>query len=187
VGAVALVASIAGAVLALGGTAFVRVWAFPLALSLFMVPKLAVVYNQVTLPLQLAATRIAAGMLRLLGVTVAVDGNILVVAGRQVVVEEACNGLRFLLSLGLLAVMIAWFRDPKPWMRWALLASAVPLAIAANALRVASAAWLASLNPAYVEGWFHTWSGAAVFLLCLPALAGVNRLLNGVYKRLHAV
>jgi exosortase len=59
----ALVLSISGVVLCLLGFAWLRVWAFPLLLTLFMLPKLAIVYNQITLPLQLLATRLAGGML----------------------------------------------------------------------------------------------------------------------------
>ncbi len=181
-GAVALVVSAAGAVLALGGAAYLRAWAFPLALTVFLLPKLAVVYNQTTLPLQLAATRLAALLLRLAGLAVTVNGNILEIAHRQVVVEEACNGLRFLLSLGLLAVMFAWLYDRRPWMRWALLAAIVPVAVGANAVRVAGAAWLASIDPAYAEGWFHLVSGAFVFAVSLPALS----LLHRAFSRIHA-
>src|ERR1700704_54539 len=52
-GSLAFLLSVAGAVLCLGGFAFLRVWTFPFLLALFMLPKLALVYNQVTLPLQL--------------------------------------------------------------------------------------------------------------------------------------
>ncbi|MBC7927212.1 MAG: archaeosortase/exosortase family protein [Bryobacteraceae bacterium] len=62
-GSVAFVLSIAGAVLCLGGFAFLRTWTFPFLLALFMLPKLAIVYNQVTLPLQLLASRLPAGCL----------------------------------------------------------------------------------------------------------------------------
>ena len=58
-GSVGLLISIAGAVVALGGFAFLRTWTFPFLLALFMLPKLAIVYNQGTLPLQLLASRLA--------------------------------------------------------------------------------------------------------------------------------
>ena len=50
-GSVGLLISIAGAVVALGGFGFLRTWAFAFLLALFMLPKLAIVYNQGTLPL----------------------------------------------------------------------------------------------------------------------------------------
>ena len=60
----------AGAVLCLGGWQLLRTWSFPILLMLFMLPKLAVLYNQATLPLQLLASQMAAGMLTMTGVGV---------------------------------------------------------------------------------------------------------------------
>ncbi len=55
-GSLAFLVSVAGAILYLGGVDWLRAWALPLLLGLFMLPKLALVYNQVTLPLQLLAS-----------------------------------------------------------------------------------------------------------------------------------
>src|SRR6202167_6038190 len=77
----ALVLSVTGVVLCLLGFVWLRVWAFPMLLTLFMLPKLAIVYNQITLPLQLLATRLAGRMLSTAGFLVVRDGNILNVAG----------------------------------------------------------------------------------------------------------
>ena len=141
-GSKAFLVSVAGAVLALGGFAWLRAWAFPLLLSLFMLPKLALVYNQATLPLQLLAGRMAAGILTAFGMGVIREGNILEVAVRRISIVEACNGIRYLLLLGFMAVVLAYLSDTKPWMRMGLLAAAVPIAVLANALRVAAAGWL---------------------------------------------
>jgi exosortase len=178
-GAVAFLVSVAGAVLCLGGVAWLRALAFPLALALFMLPKLAVVYNQVTLPLQLLASRIAADILTVSGIGVIREGNILDVGGHRVAVVEACNGIRYLLSLGFMAVVFAYLSDSKPWMRLALLAAAVPIAILANAVRVAAAGWLPLLEagvPHAVCGWF-------IFVLCLATLMLLRQLFNKVYVR----
>jgi exosortase len=55
----ALLISAAGAVVCLGGFGLLRSWTFPFLLALFMLPKLAIVYNQVTLPLQVLASKLA--------------------------------------------------------------------------------------------------------------------------------
>ena len=181
-GSVAFLVSVVGAVLSLGGFAWLRAWAFPLLLTLFMLPKLALVYNQATLPLQLLASRMAAGILTAVGIGVIREGNILDVAGRRVCVVEACNGIRYLLSLGFMAVVFAYLSDTKPWMRLALLAAAVPIAVVANAVRVAAAGWLPSLaagTPHAISGWF-------LFVLCLATLVLVRRLFNKVYARYHS-
>jgi len=176
-GSVAFLVSVTGAVLCLGGFAWLRALAFPLVLAVFMLPKLAVVYNQVTLPLQLLASRLAAGILTAAGIGVIREGNILDVGGHRVAVVEACNGIRYLLSLGFMAVVFGYLSDSKPWMRMALLAAAVPIAIIANALRVAAAGWLPSLEagfPHAVSGWF-------IFVLSLATLVLLRQLFNKVY------
>ena len=181
-GSVAFLATIAGAVLCLGGFRLLRAWAFPLSLALFMLPKLAIVYNQVTLPLQLLASRLAVAILSAGGVGVFREGNILDVGGHRVLVVEACNGIRYLLSLGFLAVFFAYVFDPKPWMRGVLLAAAIPVSIAANAVRVAAAAWL----PALQVGASHAILGWFVFILSLTTLLCVRSLCNLAYVRYHA-
>src|SRR5580658_2990140 len=102
-----LLLSIAGVVLGFGGFPLLRIWIFPLLLTLFMLPKLAIVYNQATLPLQLLASRLAAAILTISGLGVIREGNILDVGGHRVAVAEACNGIRFLLPLGFLSVIFA--------------------------------------------------------------------------------
>ena len=179
-----LLLTAAGLVLALGGWKFLRVWMFPLLLGFFMLPKLAVAYNQATLPLQLLASKLAAGLLSVSGIGVVREGNILDVGGHRVAVEEACNGVRFLLPLGFVAVMFAYVFDSKPWMRLAILVAAVPLAIVANGLRVAASAWIPLLD----SGTPHQLAGFAIFTLTLAALLPFRWLINCVYEwRQHAI
>jgi exosortase len=181
-GSIAFVLSVAGAVLLLGGLAFFRTWTFPFLLALFMLPKLAIVYNQVTLPLQLLASRLAEVMLLAGGTSVMREGNIIDAGGHKIAVAEACSGIRYLLSLGFVAVVLAYLSDAKPWMRVALLAAAVPVAIVANAVRVAASASV----PALDSGALHAFCGGLVFVLCLAMLAIVRHLLNAAYAHYHA-
>jgi exosortase len=181
-GSLAFLVSLAGAVVCLGGFGYLRAWAFPFLLALFMLPKLAIVYNQTTLPLQLMASRIAVIVLHIAGFAASREGNILLLPHSRVAVAEACNGLRYLLPLGFLALLFAYIADPKPWMRAALLVAAVPLAILANALRVAATA----AHPVLLEGTLHLISGTIIFVLCLASLAALHRLINLLYARFHA-
>ena len=176
----AFLLSTVGAIVCLGGFAWLRVLAFPLALSVFMLPKLAFVYNQLTLPLQLLASKVAAAILTHAGIGVLREGNILDVGGHRVAVVEACDGVRYLLSLGFMAAIFGYLSDSKSGMwvtRLILLASAVPLAILANALRVAGAGWLPSLD----SGLPHEIAGCIIFALCLASLILVRQFVNRVY------
>jgi exosortase len=177
-----LMMSIVGAVLCIGGWPFLRVWSFPLFLVLFMVPKLDIVYAQITLPLQLLASRMAAAILSVGGIHVVLQGNILDVGGHRVAVEEACNGVRYLLSLGFTAVVFAYLVDERPWMRLALLASVAPIAILANAARVAATAWIPRLD----SGTPHTIAGVCVFIACLAAIAVARAGFSKVWEWRHA-
>jgi exosortase len=183
--AVAFLVSVMGTILCLGGFGFLRAWAFPAALSLFMLPKLAIVYNQTTLPLQLLASRLASGTLAHLGFRVVREGVILDVGGHKVSVVEACSGVRYLLSLAFIAVVFAYLADIKPqtkvWMRWALLVAAVPVAIVANAIRVAVSAAV----PALDSGIPHEAAGWGVFVLCLILIFLVQRLFTSLYTWSH--
>jgi exosortase len=176
---VAMLVSAIGGVVAIGGFRFLRAWAFPLLLSLFMLPKLAVVYNQATLPLQLTASRLAAAMLSATGSGVVRDGNILQIAGRRIWVAEACSGIRYLLPLAFMALLIAYLRESKPAAKVAIVVLSVPFAIVANAVRVAAAARF----PAFEEGIPHVVAGLVIFGLCLGCLMFTCRLIEGIYAR----
>lgn len=175
-GSLAFVLSLVGVLLCLLGFEWLRALAFPLVLALFMLPKLAIVYNQVTLPLQLLATRLAGGMLSAVGFMVIRDGNILNVAGHSIAVVEACDGIRYLLPLGFLALVFAYAAGAKTWLRVVMLAAAIPTAIVANALRVA----FSGLSPALTSGTPHALLGTFIFILCLALLAGIYRLFQFV-------
>ncbi len=132
----AFLISLVGAILTIGGTGVLRVLAFPLFLLLFMIPIPAIVYTQITFPLQLFASRVAEFVLGLLGIPVLRDGNVLELASQKLSVVEACSGIRSLLSLTFLALVYAYFFDTKTWMRAALFFATIPIAILANAGRV---------------------------------------------------
>ena len=170
-----LLITIVGVVLCLGGVAFLRRSAFLFVLSLFMLPKLAIVYQR-TLPLELLASHLAAGVLSFAGVGVVREGNILSVGGHRVLVAEACNGLRYLLPLGFVALLLGYLAQSRLWMRVALFLSAIPLAIGGNAIRVAVSACF----PALSQGAPHSIGGWSIFVLCLIALVVLRRLFESV-------
>lgn len=177
----ALLLSIVGAIVCLAGLSWLRALAFPLILALFMLPKLAILYDQATLPLQLVASKMAAAMLTAAGAAVIRDGTILDVGGHRVLVAEACNGIRYVLPLEFTAVLIGYLFDSRWWMRVVLLAAAIPIAIVANGARVA----IAGAIPALADGTPHALSGVAIFVLCLAALIASLTAVQRLFPR-HA-
>lgn len=181
----AFVEALIGSVLLIGGMEAIRILAFPLFLLIFMVPIPAVIYNQITFPLQLFASHVAADALDLLGIPVLREGNVLELPSQKLSVVEACSGIRSLLSLTFLSVVYAWFFDEKPWMRWALLAATVPIAIIANAARVTITGVMSEYNPDLAHGFMHTASGWVIFMIALVILVITHNLINRVYGLTH--
>ncbi|HXN46211.1 MAG TPA: EpsI family protein, partial [Bryobacteraceae bacterium] len=175
VGALGLVCAVVGVLLAAGGLPWLWALAFPLFLLVFMLPKPDFVWNRVTLPLQLLASQLAAVMVRQAGTVVLREGNVLTVAGHQIAVEEACNGIRYLWSLGLLALLWGHVAGLRGWRRALLGAAAVPVAILVNAMRVAGVAVMCRYNYGLAVGAFHDASGWAALALAVVLLMGIER------------
>ena len=178
----AFVISVIGIVLLLGGTAWVRALAFPLFLLFFMIPIPTVVYNSITFPLQLLASRVSTQALDLMQIPVLREGNVLELAEQKLSVVEACSGIRSLLSLTFLSLVYGYFAERKVWMRVVLFLATIPIAIVANASRVTLTGVLTEYKPELAEGFFHTASGWVIFMVALAILIVLHQVLNRVYK-----
>jgi len=180
----AFVFSIIGVVLYLGGTRVLRILAFPLFLLFFMIPIPAIIYNQVTLPLQFLASNVAEHTLSLFGVPVLREGNILELPSQRLSVVEACSGIRSLLSLSFLSLVYGYFFETRSWVRGLLFLATVPIAIAANAGRVTMTGLLSEVNPELARGLFHMAEGWVVFLVALVLLLLTHQLIHRAEKLL---
>src|SRR5579864_1246645 len=182
----AFIISLVGAILLLGGTRYIKILAFPLFLLIFMVPIPAVIYNRITFPLQILASKVATSALDILGIPVLREGNVLHLAETSLSVVEACSGIRSLLSLTFLSLVYGYFFENKLWLRVALFLATVPIAIVANASRVTLTGVLSQFKPELAEGFFHTASGLVIFMVAGAVLIGFHQFLNFAYKVVHA-
>jgi exosortase len=178
-----LLVLIAGIILFLAGWKMLRAVAFPLAFLIFMIPIPVIIYNQITFPLQLIASRLATFWLEVVQVPVLRDGNVLVLSNLSLEVAEACSGIRSLMSLIALAVAYGHFAEPRRWVRYALVLLMVPSAIVTNAMRIVGAGVLAhKFGPQAAEGFLHQFSGWMVFLGTLVLIFVCHWLLRYVAK-----
>jgi exosortase len=178
-GRISLVGAIIGAILFVWGSAHVRALAFPLALLPLMVPLPTIVFNQITLPLQLVASRVGESAIAAAGIPVLREGNILELPNMTIAVAEACSGIRSLMSLLTVAIVVAYFMGRTTGGRLAVVMSAVPIAIAANAIRVAGTGMAAHwVGRRAAEGFFHGFSGWMMFVVAFAALIGVQAVVN---------
>ena len=177
--------AVVGAILYLGGTRWVKALAFPLALLLFMIPIPAIIYAALTLRLQTLASQLGEMMIGWMGIPVLRSGNTLQLPSQTLDIAEACSGIRSLLSLGFLSLVYAYFTDKRVWMRWALLAATIPIAIGANGVRVALTGLLSEINTQLAQGAYHEGEGYVVFIVALAALIVTHKMLAMVARRLH--
>ena len=80
--------------------------------------------------------------------------------------------IRSLLSLAFLSLVYAYFADKRPWMRWALLVATIPIAIGANAIRVAVTGLLSEIDTKLAQGTYHELEGYVVFVVALAVNRG---------------
>jgi exosortase len=182
----ALVITMIGAVLFLGGKKYLKELAFPLFLLFLMIPIPAIVYNQITFPLQIRASEAADFALNLLNIPVLREGNILELPSQKLDVVEACSGIRSLLTLTFLSLVYGYFFEKKAWVRAALFFSTIPIAIAANAGRVTLTGILSEVKPEYAEGFLHEFSGWVIFMIALGIMVAFHQAITRGLIWFHA-
>ena len=148
---------------------------FVFLLLFAMMPLPQFLNNKLTVQLQLMATQLGEALIRLMGMSVYREGNIIDLGFMQLQVVEACSGLRYLFPLIVLGLVLAYFTRLRLWKKCALVAVAVPISLVLNALRIAVTA-LASklLGPQVAEGFSHDFAGWAIFLMSFGLLYAVS-------------
>jgi len=173
---VSMILLIAGMVIFLLGWNMLRAVLFPLSFLLLMIPIPTIVFGQITLPLQILASKLAAWSLPLCGVPVLREGNIINLPAMPLEVAQACSGIRSLMSLTTLAIMYGFLMERRIWVRIALALASVPIAVAANGLRIVGTGLIVQYwDPNKAEGFFHIFSGWLVFVFSLLILFAVHR------------
>jgi exosortase len=173
---VSFVVVLAGAVLFLLGPAHLQALRVPLLFLLLAIPIPAIVLNAITFPLQLLASQAGEAVIRAAGVPVIREGNVIELASMRLEVVEACSGIRSVMALLACACFAISARPTKPTTAAAVLAATVPVAIAANALRVAMTGLVAQfVGPSVATGALHSSSGVVVFVAAATALLALER------------
>jgi exosortase len=178
---VSFVVMLAGIVLYIAGAEVLRIVLFPLAILVLMIPLPGIIFNAVAFPLQLFAAQVSSAVLEACGIPVFREGNVMHLAAASLDVEEACSGIRSLMSLTALTVIYTYLIHTSWIPRVILLAAVVPIAIMANVFRVTVTGLLAhyaSLDTAMDV--FHTAGGVPVFLIAAGLLLGISHFLRFV-------
>jgi exosortase len=134
--AFSLPVALAGVVLLVGGTS-VLVWCWPgIAFLGFMLPLPYAAERALAQPLRRLATVMSTWALQTLGCPAFADGNVILIEDSRLGVAEACSGLGMLLTFFALATLLALVVRRPRYERLMLVASAVPIAVLANVVRI---------------------------------------------------
>ena len=174
---------LAGLVLATGGVPLLRVAALPLFFLVFAIPLPYFINSILSWRLQLLSSDLGVWFIRLFGIPVYLEGNVIDLGTYKLQVAEACSGLRYLyplLSLGFLAAYM--FRAPL-WQRIFVFLSAVPITIAMNSFRIGVIGMLVDRwGTGMAEGALHFFEGWVIFIAC-AAVLGLEMLLLSTARR----
>ena len=174
-----LVILISGMVIFLAGSPALRSIAFPIGYLIFMIPLPAIIYYQLTFPLQLWASRLGATGLVALGIHTVRQGNLLILPNCTLSVVEACSGIRSLLSLLAAVVAYGYMAESSMWKRTALAVASIPIAIATNGLRLVATGVLSYFfGPTVDSGVVHLALGLGFFALAFVSILLLHKLLR---------
>lgn len=175
----AVVVTLAGLVWAWFGRHWFRKLLFPIAFLFFMVPTPPAFVNLISFRLKAIATNVAVHLSQSLGVAVSQRGMELSFPTGSLTVENACSGLNSLIALLAMGALFAYFGEGAYWRRGLLFLSAVPIALAANIVRLTSLCVMAVFTTAdRAGGTFHDIGGFVVYALALVLLLGSKRVLR---------
>ena len=173
---------LAGLIVLFYGWVVFRALLFPWAFLFLMVPMPAIVFNQITFPLQLLASRVSAAILPFFGVPILREGNVINLPSMALEVAEACSGIRSLMSLVTLSIIYGYLLEKRLWVRYLLAFASVPIAVAANSVRIIGTGLLVQYwDPEKAEGYFHASWGWLIFVISLILLYGLHGLIGWIW------
>jgi exosortase len=185
---VSLVILFAGLALCFGGMRLLNELRFVLLVLLLAIPLPAIIFNQIAFPLQFLASKLASALLPLCGVPVLREGNIIELSAVKLEVAEACSGIRSLVALFTLAVFYGYFLEQSFTRRAILALASIPIAIAANAIRIfATGLCIQYWDPNKALGVFHEFSGWVMYLASFACLVVVHYFMRFLLSRKRLV
>ena len=172
-----------GIIVFLLGWQWLKELLLPVGFLFFMIPLPYIVYDAMAFPLKLFVAKFSVICLKLMGVVVWREGNIIMFPQTTLEVADACSGLRSLMSLLALGVALAFLTQKKKGAMLILVILTIPIAIVTNMIRVIGTGFLAQYyGAAAAEGFFHEFAGMGVFVLAMVMLFMSSGLLRKIWK-----
>jgi exosortase len=182
-----MVVTLFGVVLFLCGWRVMRVAWFPVLFIVCALPWPGLVYSKVALPLQGLAANVAVHVLQITGLDAAQVGTKIMFTrpdGSQGMlnVAEACAGMRSLMTFISVGAAVAFLSNRPLWQKVIMTASAVPIAIFCNVMRVSGQGILdAYVSTKWSSGFAHAFAGMVMLVPGFFLIMGVGWLLDRIF------
>jgi exosortase len=162
--------------------ALLRHFAFFFVFLLFLLPLPGQVVDALTTPLKHQVSALAATVLYAAGYPVAKTGVILHLGPYQLLVADACSGLRSMVSLSATGAIYLYLSGRRHPLHLGLLVlSILPIAFLANTLRVVTLALITFyLGDAAAQSYLHELASVSLYLFALALLVGFDYLLGAL-------
>lgn len=142
-----------------------------LVLLLFLVPLPNFIYNNLSAQLQLISSELGVAVIRLFGVPVFLEGNVIDLGTYKLQVVEACSGLRYLFPLAALGYIAAYVFKGAWWKKAVIFLSTIPITVLMNSFRIGVTGVLVDWGGIEMaEGFLHDFEGWVVFMACAGIL-----------------
>jgi exosortase len=176
------VPAICGVFILLGGWSVFR-WAWaPLMFLIFMYPLPDEATRYLLGPLQTTATMVSTFALQTLGLEAYREGNQIVIGEMHLGVVDACSGLRMLTIFCALSVGLVMVGRRSWWENAIILASAIPIALAVNSIRITVTGVLYQVaDTEFAERVFHDWAGLVMMPMAMAMLWTEQYILSNVF------
>jgi len=140
-------------------------------LLFFAVPLPNFLYNNLSSQLQLISSDWGVTFIRLFGIPVFLEGNVIDLGNYQLQVVEACSGLRYLFPLSALGFIAAVLFRGAFLKKAVLFISTLPITVLMNSFRIGVIGVLVHFQGiGMAEGFMHDFEGWVVFMACSALL-----------------
>lgn len=164
---IGFVLALVGLILGVGGYSLLRTAFIPIIFLLFAIPLPGFFDFRIALQLQFISSELGALFIRMFGIPVYLDGNIIDLGQYKIQVVEACSGLRYLYPLLSLSFLAAYCFNAPFWQRAMIFLSSIPLTIILNSFRIAMVGVTVNYwGTQAADGFLHFFEGWVIFLAC---------------------
>lgn len=164
-----------------GGRVLRAAW-FPVLWLFFLVPPPGWVVDRVTAPLKEFVSYASTGLLSAFDYPILRQGVTLFIGPYQLLVEDACSGLRSLSSLLVVTLLYIYIKNKPSWGYALFIAMlVVPMAVATNILRIVLLVLITFyMGDAAAQSFLHVTTGMVMFVVALLGIFAIDWLVEHI-------